>query len=292
MRRLGFALLATLLLAAPAAAAPTAATAPTKVTRVGGVDVAYRSVGEGRPLVLIMGLSGAMDAWPPSFVDALAAAGHRVVLLDNQGVGRSTAQPGALTIRRMADTTAGLVRKLGLRRPDVAGWSMGGMIAQSLLVRHPGMFRRAALLSTAPGDGGYTAPAPEAVASLAGNPAGLLGLLFGSGAGPSAVADYAADIGSRQGFAPQASDAVRARQLTASSFWLGGRDPDGKAIGQLRLPVLVAGGKEDRILPVGNQIHIATTIARASYVDYPRAAHGFFIQEADRFLPRLVGFLR
>lgn len=291
MRRLVLAA-ATLAFAAPANAAVTAATAPTKIARVGNVQVAYRSIGSGRPLVMVMGLSGAMDAWPPSFVDALARGGHRVVLFDNQGVGRSTAQPGALTIRRMADTTAGLIRRLGLRRPDVAGWSMGGMITQSLLVRHPDLFRRAALLSTAPGDGDYTAPSPEAVASLASNPAGLLGLLFGSGAPASAITDYAVDIARRKGFAPQASDAVRARQITASSVWLGGREAEGAKVRRLSLPVLVAGGREDRILPIGNQIHLAQVIPHATWVAYPGAAHGFFIQEAADFVPRLLRFLR
>jgi pimeloyl-ACP methyl ester carboxylesterase len=291
LRRFALAL-AVLACAAPPAAAYHAASAPTKVVRVGGVRVAYRSVGHGRPLVLVMGLSGTMDAWPPSFVDALARGGHRVVLLDNQGVGRSSAQPGPLSIRRMADTTAGLIGRLGLRRPDVAGWSMGGMIVQSLLVRHPALARRAALLSTAPGDGHLTAPDPEAVASLGGDdPLALLGLLFGSAAAPSAAADYIADIASRKGFAPSAPAAVSTRQIAASGVWLGGRDPDGAGIAGLRLPVLVAGGKDDIVLPVGNQIHLARTIPHVVYVDYPGAAHGFFIQDAADFVPRLLRFL-
>ena len=292
MRRLALAL-AVLVGAAPAAAAPGAATAPTKTVRVGGVRVAYRTLGSGRPLVLVMGLSGSMDAWPPSFVDALVRGGHRVVLLDNQGVGRSTLQPGTLSIRRMADTTAGLIGRLGLRRPDVAGWSMGGMIVQSLLVRHPGVARRAALLATAPGDGFLRSPDPAAVASLdSGDTTALIGLLFGSGASPSALSDYAADIARRHGFSPVAPAAVSTRQIAATGVWLGGRDPDGARIAKLRLPVLVAGGKDDRLLPVGNQIHLARTIPHAVYVDYPGAAHGFFIQEAADFVPRLLRFLR
>lgn len=280
-------------LGAPAAAASTAATAPTKIARVGAVRVAYRSIGIGRPLVLVMGLSGTMDAWPPSFVDALVRGGHRVVLLDNQGVGRSTMQAGALSIRRMADTTAGLIRALRLRRPDVAGWSMGGMIVQSLLVRHPGIARRAALLATAPGDGFLRAPDAAAVASLDdGDSAGLLGLLFGSAASPSAVADYVAEISRRRGLTPVAPAAVSTAQIAACGVWLSGGDPDGAGVARLALPVLVAGGKDDRLLPVGNQIHLARTIPHVVYVDYRGAAHGFFIQEAAAFVPRLLRFLR
>lgn len=294
MRAVLLAIAAALLVGAPADAAVTAATAPTKVVAVGKLRVGYRSIGHGRPLVLVMGLGGAMDAWPPSFVDALVRAGHRVVLLDNEGVGRSTSLPSILTIRRMADTTAGLIRALGLRRPDVAGWSMGGMIVQSLLVRHPGIARRAALLATAPGDGRMTPPDPVALASLAdaGDAGALLGLLFGSGAPSSAVGDYAADIAHRRGLHPQAPGLVRARQVAACARWLGGREPEGGRVGALRLPVLVAGGKDDRILPIGNDLHLARVLRRPVYLDYPGAAHGFFIQEAARFVPRLVRFLR
>jgi pimeloyl-ACP methyl ester carboxylesterase len=256
--------------------------------RVGEQRVAYRSVGHGRPLVLVMGLSGTMDAWPPSFVDALSRDNHRVVLLDNAGVGRSTLR-GTLSIRGMADTTAGLIRKLRLRRPDIAGWSMGGMITQSLLVRHPKLVRRAVLMATTPGDGFLAPPQPDALASLAGG--GVVSLLFGSGAPDTAPADYVADIAQRRGFAPTTTAEVRAQQIAASGEWLGGRDPDGARIGRLRLPVLIGGGREDPVLPIGNQIHIARTIKRAQYVEYPTAAHGFFIQEAEDFVPLMLDFL-
>src|SRR4051812_9378362 len=122
---------------APSAYAADALTAPTKVVKVGRQKVGYRSIGTGRPIVLVMGLGGTMDGWDPTFLDALAATGHRVVIFDNEGIGRSRALKGRLTIRRMGDTAAALIARLKLKRPDVGGWSMGGMIAQSLAVRHP-----------------------------------------------------------------------------------------------------------------------------------------------------------
>src|SRR3954454_10537727 len=119
---------------APAASAATAVNAPTKVVKIGKQKVGYRTFGSGRPLVLIMGLDGTMGSWDPTFLDALAAGGHRVVILDNEGVGKTSTLKGKLTIARMADTTAGLIKALKLKRPDVGGWSMGGMIAQSFAV--------------------------------------------------------------------------------------------------------------------------------------------------------------
>src|SRR3954465_12288278 len=175
-----FVVLAVAAALAPAANAATAVNAPTKVVKVGKQKVGYRTFGSGRPLVMIMGLGGAMGAWDPTFLDALAAGGHRIVLFDNEGVGKTARLRGNLTIRRMGDTAAGLIARLKLKRPDVAGWSMGGMIAQSLAVRHPKSVRRLVLMATAPGDGKAPLGAPAAITALPGpaDPTKLLGLLF------------------------------------------------------------------------------------------------------------------
>src|SRR3954470_10426962 len=126
-----FAVLVVTAVLAPAADAATAVDAPTKVVKIGKQKVGYRTFGEGRPLVMIMGLGGTMGSWDPTFLDALAAGGHRIVLLDNEGVGKTARLRGRLTIRRMGETAAALMKRLKLQQPDVAGWSMGGMIAQS-----------------------------------------------------------------------------------------------------------------------------------------------------------------
>src|SRR5881398_2426609 len=135
-----------LAVAAPTAHAADAITAKTQVVKLGKQKVGYRSFGTGRPLVMIMGLGGTMDSWDPTFLASLSV-GHRIVLLDNEGVGRTSSLPGRLTIRRMADTTSKLMSRLKLKGADVAGWSMGGMIAQSLTVRHPKQVRTLTLMA-------------------------------------------------------------------------------------------------------------------------------------------------
>ena len=281
--------------AAPAAAAgPTAATAPTRTVHVGKLTLGYRSIGTGRPIVFIMGLGGTMDGWDPTFLDAVATAGRRVVVFDNEGIGRSTTRRGVLTIRRMGDDAARLIGALHLRGADVVGWSMGGMIAQSLAVRHPRSLRRLVLLATAPGDGKFVAPLPDALSVLAGgssaNPAALLGLLFPPDQ-TEAMNHFVADLAMRKGFSAIAPAKVTARQLGAATVWSQGGDRDGRRVARLRLPVLVGGGAEDHLLPVGNQRHLAGLIPGAHLVVYPDAAHAFFFQDAADFLPRLAEFL-
>jgi pimeloyl-ACP methyl ester carboxylesterase len=276
---------------AATSAKPSITAAKAHTVKAGPGRVGYRSIGKGRPLVMIMGLSGTMDAWPPSLVDALAK-GRRVITFDNEGIRRSTASKGTLSIRRMADTTASLIRALKLRRPDVLGWSMGGMIAQSLAARHPKLVRRLVLCATAPGDGKGTAPAAGALGQLTGSSVvQLFGLLFPPGHEADGNA-YAADLVRYPNVAPQAPPATTSRQLGATATWLIGQDPSGKRPGALRQRTLVAGGELDRLLPFPNQQHLARAIPHARLVSYPDAAHGFVFQHAAEFVPEVARFLR
>jgi pimeloyl-ACP methyl ester carboxylesterase len=293
VRRRALAAAAALLLVPAAAhAAGVAATAPTQVLRLGKQRIGYRAFGSGRPVVFIQGLAGTIDGWPPSFLDSVAAAHHRVVVFDNEGVGRSSLQPGTLTIRRMAQDTARLIGGLHLRRPDVVGWSMGGMTAQSFAVNYPKRLRRLVLLATAPGDGKATLPDAATLQDLAsGDAAKLLARLFPPD--QSAARDrYIADILRRFDFNGIAPPAVATAQLGASATWITGGDPDGAKVAHLRARTLVGGGELDELLPVANQRHLAQLIPHAKLVTYPDAAHAFFFQHEADFVPRLVAFLR
>ena len=293
MRRLVVAVAATLVLAPAAAQAiDVAATAPTQTVRVGKQRIGYRSFGSGRPVVFIQGLAGTIDGWPPSFLDSVAAAHHRVVIFDNEGVGRSTLRKGTLSIRRMAQDTARLIGALRLNRPDVVGWSMGGMTAQSFAVNYPKRLRRLVLMATAPGDGKATLPNAAALQELAsGDAAKLLARLFPPD--QTAARDrYVSDILRRLDFNGIAPPAVVTAQLGASAKWITGGDPDGARVARIKARTLVGGGELDELLPVANQRHLAALIPHAKLITYPDAGHGFFFQHDADFVPRLVGFLR
>src|SRR6202042_774607 len=92
---------------------------------------------------------------------------NRVVMFDNSGVGRTQPMPGeqtgTLTVDAMADQTSAFIDTLGLGRPDVLGWSMGGMVAQALAVLHPAQVRRLVLCATWPGAGQAVMPSLAAI---------------------------------------------------------------------------------------------------------------------------------
>jgi pimeloyl-ACP methyl ester carboxylesterase len=102
---------------------------------VNGLNLYYETHGEGAPLVLLHGGLGSGEMFGPN-LDAFAAH-RRVILPDLQGHGRTADVDRPLDIRTMADDIAALIDHLGLDRPDVAGFSLGGGVALQLAIRHP-----------------------------------------------------------------------------------------------------------------------------------------------------------
>ncbi len=101
---------------------------------VNGVRIHYTRVGEGDPLLLIMGFGMPGDAW----LGALPfLQGFGAIYYDNRGTGLSDKPGGPYSIAQMADDGAGLLDHLQIEQAHVYGVSMGGMIAQELVLRHP-----------------------------------------------------------------------------------------------------------------------------------------------------------
>jgi len=106
---------------------------------VGGVTLAYDVFGPegGDPVVLVCGLGQPALSWQLTMVPALTGAGFKVVTFDCRGMAPSSAPPAPYTIDEMVDDTVGLLDHLGLGPVRVAGYSMGGWIAETLAFRHP-----------------------------------------------------------------------------------------------------------------------------------------------------------
>ncbi len=118
--------LALVLTAQVAAQAQPFRDAPVHTVALNGIEMAYREVGAGEPLVLIHGFGGcAEETWAP-FVDTLAAH-YRVIIPDLRGHGQSTNPAGVFTMRQSADDVLALLNALGIERLRAMGISAGGM---------------------------------------------------------------------------------------------------------------------------------------------------------------------
>jgi pimeloyl-ACP methyl ester carboxylesterase len=127
-----------------------------KIANANGIELAYQAFGDRSDpaLLLVMGLGAQLIHWQEEFCELLAARGFFVIRFDNRDVGHSTkfddapvpdlmalaggdASEAHYTLDDMADDAVGLLDHLGIDAAHVAGASMGGMIAQTLAIRHP-----------------------------------------------------------------------------------------------------------------------------------------------------------
>jgi pimeloyl-ACP methyl ester carboxylesterase len=119
---------------------------------------------DGDPPVLLLGGADATTVrWPAAFVDALVAAGRRVVRLEHRDSGRSTKIDPDLPyrLRDLAADVAGALAALDIARADVVGFSMGGAVAQELALDHADLVRSLVLIGTTPGAGDDRLPGPD-----------------------------------------------------------------------------------------------------------------------------------
>ncbi len=96
----------------------------------------YVSVGEGRPVLLLHGISNSGRAWAPQ-VPALVAAGYHVIVPDHAGHGASGALSASFGVRNLADDLDVLIDHIGIDQMDIVGLSLGGMVALNLALRRP-----------------------------------------------------------------------------------------------------------------------------------------------------------
>ena len=247
-----------------------------RTVRVDDIEIAYKDLGQGKPLILITGYGATMDLWPPGVLTDLSAR-HRVIIFDNRGMGKTTATGKPFSIGLFADDTAGLMDALNISRADVLGWSMGADIAQELALRHPEKVDRLVLYAGSVG-GNESIPASPAVVEQLTNTSGsardqgerLFSVLF-----PAGWLREHPDPGTYFPTPTESSPAESyARQADAISSWNGtySRLPG------IRSPALVLNGVEDVISPPANAFVIGGRIPGAWVIQVPGGGHGMMYQ--------------
>ena len=112
---------------------------------VNGINLYYETHGSGRPMILLHGGLGSGEMFGPTL--PLLAADHQVIAVDLQGHGRTADIDRPIDVRLMGDDIAALIGHLGLDKPDVVGYSLGGGVAFQTAVRHPELVRRLVFVS-------------------------------------------------------------------------------------------------------------------------------------------------
>ncbi|EPX55964.1 alpha/beta hydrolase fold having protein [Cystobacter fuscus DSM 2262] len=259
-------------------------------TRLG--RLAYRVDGQrgGVPLVLLQRFRGTLDDWDPAFISALAA--HRqVIRFDNAGIGGSSGQVPD-SVEGMAEVAAAFIDALELTKVDLLGWSLGGIVAQQVALDRPQLVRRLVIAGSSPGgitDGPQAHPrVPEVMTRPVSSEEDFLFLFFtetdtGRAAGKASLAR----LGALQDKVPAVTKESFLRQVKALTQWKGTR----ARLGELKLPILVANGTSDVMLPAYRSYVISQEAPNAKLILYPDAGHGFLFQEIEDFTGQVTRFL-
>ena len=112
---------------------------------VNGINLYYETHGSGRPLVLLHGGLGSGEMFGP--ILPRLSESHQVIAVDLQGHGRTADVDRPITLETMGDDIGALIGHLGVGRPDVMGYSLGGWVAFQVALRHPGLVRKLVLVS-------------------------------------------------------------------------------------------------------------------------------------------------
>ncbi|HYH54507.1 MAG TPA: alpha/beta hydrolase [Solirubrobacterales bacterium] len=252
---------------------------------VEGRRLAWRTVGQGPPLLLINGYAATGADWDPTFLAALAEA-FAVICPDNRGVGGSDLGEGELTVDGMAADLEALLDAQAIERLPVVGWSMGGFIAQRLATRSPDRVSALALLATDPGGSDAVAATPAAWSRLvdqSGTPreqaSQLISLLF--------PPELAAEIDRQFGEVVAAARAtlspelLRAQEAVMEAWHEEAQPPDTAAEPP---PVLIVHGDQDAVIPPANSQSLAARWTNAQVELFPGCGHALMAQEPQRIV--------
>src|SRR3989441_5952244 len=234
-------------------------TAPTQFVEANGIRFAYRRFGKtgGVPIVFNQHYIGTMDYWDPTVTDGLARD-REVILFNNAGVASSSGEVPA-KFEEMGANAIAFIRALGLKRVDVLGFSIGGMVVQEITLQAPDLVRRLIVDGTGPRGGQGMESLTQAAGRLFGAtydpPEHVwLAIKFSpSAAGQAAGREFLKRTHLRQvGRDPEVNDKVSPAQIEAMEKWGVQREGSYDYLKTIMQPTLVVNGSHDVIMPTIN----------------------------------------
>jgi pimeloyl-ACP methyl ester carboxylesterase len=260
--------------------------------RVKDLQIAYDVDGRGEPVFLIGGFTMVKESWELQVAEL--AKHFRVITFDNRGVGETTVPSERFSIAEMAADTVGLMDALEIDSAHVFGVSMGGLIAQTLALDHPDRVEKVVLGCTTHGGRHAVQPQKEVMQLLA------------KASDPSIPAEESVRMRLptilAERFIREQPERLEEFVRVSVQHW---PTPEGaagqmgalsvfnvkKRLGEIRCPVLVITGVEDRMMPAENSRLLAEGIEGAELYLVEGAGHSFFFEKPDEVNRVLIEFL-
>lgn len=271
------------------------ATVPTQFVEANGIKFAYRSYGkEGEiPVIYFNHLAANLDNCDPRIMDAIAAQRH-IISFDYRGVGATTGEQGT-SIPDMAKDAIAFIHALGYKQVDIVAFSMGGFITQELLLVEPALVRKAILAGTGPRGGQGISDVvdltyKEIVRGQNTSSDAKFYLFFTQNkVGKKAARDFLKRLKERtENRDTIVGVSVLEKQLKAIETW--GHDQPAD-LSVFKLPVFIANGDNDRMVPTPNSYDMAKRFPNAEIVIYPNSGHGGIFQYHEKFIKSALAFL-
>jgi pimeloyl-ACP methyl ester carboxylesterase len=271
------------------------AKAPARTVSAGGVTFAYRELGPkgGIPVVFFVHLAATLDNWDPRIVDPIAKD-HHVITFDQRGVGASTGKVPD-SIEAMADDAYTFIRALGFDKIDIFSFSLGGMIAQALVVEHPELVRKLVLTGTGSAGGkdidkvAGTTYYDILRAALTRSDAKEFLFFNRNATGKPAAKAFIKRLRERT-VDRDAPIKVKAFQTQLNAIKKWGRSAPAD-LSKITQPTLIANGDNDRMVPSVLSEDLHRRITGSELIIYPDSGHGGIFQFHDKFAPVAVEFL-
>jgi 3-oxoadipate enol-lactonase len=258
--------------------------------RINGIELAYELLGSGSPLVMIHGAQGDQTM----FTDLARrfAENFKVLTFDQRGSGLSEKPHTAYSIPILADDTAALMDHIGFSAAHVIGVSMGGTIAQELVLRHPAKVRSLILGCTTPGGGRAIRIAGSAFA----------GAYSTEALSPEERGRALAQAAFTKNYIEQHPEIIPAmiearRQRPLDQIALERRlkavlEHDAcERLPQIACPTLVITGKDDALVAWQNSQLLAERIPSAKLVVLQPAGHCFWLEQPEQSRHAIIEFL-
>jgi pimeloyl-ACP methyl ester carboxylesterase len=268
----------------------------TESVDVNGTKFFYRKLGEnnsGIPIIFLNHLAATMDNCDPRIMDGLATE-HQIICFDNRGVG-ATKGKTPKTIAEMATDARAFIHALGFAKVDLVGFSLGGFISQEILLQEPQLVRKAVIAGTGPAGGEGIKNVTritylDIMRGLFSFKDAKTFLFFNRNAnGKKSAKEFLSRLKERTENRDEKMPIGNfQRQLKAIHAW-GLQAPQDLSV--IKIPVLVANGDNDRMVPSSNTYALQKRIANSEIIVYKDAGHGGIFQYHDDFVKSVLTFI-
>ena len=255
----------------------------------GHTQIFWEEQGSGEPLLLVMGHGWPRQMWA-RHLPALTEQ-YRVISFDNRGVGQTVTGLSQWTLADMADDALAVLDAAGVSRAHVYGASMGGGIAQVMVLDHPERVGALILGCTAARAAGRRVPLRQISRHLL--PALLAGrrertvalaraLVYGPATDPALIAEDLLLLESLH----RPAEGLRAQRRAVLEY-----EGSRLRLGSVRSPTLIIHGSDDRLVPVRYGEELAQLIPGAELVLLPGAGHMYITDATHAADAAVLSFL-